>query len=313
MECVACGENLAGVESVACRGADGSRYDYLVCPACGLMILVGGTDFAANARRHDAGYYGKGESKFPGLINGIMELLAGRRAGFVEGLREGCGRVLDIGCGDGMFLKRMAARGCEVHGTELPGPAFDRASRIPAIHMHPADTSEWDFVADYFDLITAWHVLEHVADPEPLLKKCHGILRSDGLLVVDVPDRGSLQGRMFGTRWFHLDPPRHVYQFTGKAIRHLLENSGFRVKAVSHPVDVMGPFGALQSLLNVVVPRRDLFYDLLRSRGRCGASFRWALVSLALALPALVVGTLIAGLEYALGRGAVLRVVARRA
>ena len=86
-----------------------------------------------------------------------------------------------------------------------------------------------DYPDSFFDVITMYHVLEHLYDPREALSKAYQLLRSEGLLVVAVPNFDSLQARLFRQRWYHLDAPRHLYHFTPRTLKMLLHKAGFKV------------------------------------------------------------------------------------
>jgi SAM-dependent methyltransferase len=91
--------------------------------------------------------------------------------------------------------------------------------------------SEDDLIesGESFDVVLLLHCLEHVPDPAPYLEKLRKLIRKSGNLIIQVPNRTSLQARIFGHRWYGLDCPRHVCTFTTEALRCLLTRCGYRV------------------------------------------------------------------------------------
>jgi SAM-dependent methyltransferase len=85
-----------------------------------------------------------------------------------------------------------------------------------------------------FDLITMFHVLEHLKDPAGYLAAARRLLAAGGKLVVQTPNLDCWQYRLFGARWSGLDAPRHLYDFRLEDLRSLLENNGFRICRVKH-------------------------------------------------------------------------------
>jgi len=81
----------------------------------------------------------------------------------------------------------------------------------------------------FLDVITMYHVLEHLHNPREALSKAYQLLKSGGLLVVAVPNLDSLQARIFRQRWYHLDAPRHLYHFTPRTLEMLLHEAGFKI------------------------------------------------------------------------------------
>ncbi len=84
--------------------------------------------------------------------------------------------------------------------------------------------------APAFHAITAWHSLEHVHNPLELLTKIRDRLERDGVLLLAIPNNQSLQSRVGGRRWLHLDVPRHLVHFDERSLTMMLRRAGLRVK-----------------------------------------------------------------------------------
>jgi SAM-dependent methyltransferase len=85
------------------------------------------------------------------------------------------------------------------------------------------------FPDGFFDVVTMWHVLEHLPDPAAALAEARRVLQADGLLVIEVPNLGSLTFRLCRERWWPLDVPRHLLHFTPQTLGRLLDAGGFEV------------------------------------------------------------------------------------
>jgi 2-polyprenyl-3-methyl-5-hydroxy-6-metoxy-1,4-benzoquinol methylase len=284
---------------------------YEICAHCGTAGLG---DRATARDAYDATYYGEGDEKFIALIERMRDRTFGERAALLvrESGRAG-GRVLDIGCGDGRFLAAMAERGWQIAGTELPGPAFDRARRIVGLDLREArdDLVEREGCGR-FDIITLWHVLEHLPNPRQVVSRCAELMEPGGLLIVEVPNFSSRQACSTGRHWMHLDPPRHLYQYTEAGLRAMLADAGFVVQRIETFSLMMGALGWIQSVLNAVLRPRDVLYRSLHAGGGRDARLL-PLVASWLALvflgpPALALTLL----ERFTGRGPVLRAICRR-
>ena len=124
------------------------------------------------------------------------------------------GAVLDVGCGAGEFLDRARRLGWNVRGVE-PDPAAAEFARTRfAIPVMGGTVEDQSLPPASHDLVVSRHVLEHVHDPVAFLRRCFGLVRPGGKLIVLTPNMASLQHKIFGPSWFHLDPPRHLYLFT---------------------------------------------------------------------------------------------------
>jgi SAM-dependent methyltransferase len=160
------------------------------------------------------------------------------------------------------------------------------------------------------DAITCWHVLEHVADPGAATARLAGWLRPGGVLMVGVPNLASLQARLGGARWYHLDLPRHHTHFTVAGLHALLARHGLQPLATHHLLAEHNPYGMWQSWVNRLTPTPSYLFHLLKREAPPRAG---ELAVSALAAPLLPLAALIelgAGLAR---RGGTVAVVARRA
>ena len=137
-------------------------------------------------------------------------------------------RLLEIGCYTGFFLKAAEETGWKVAGIE----PSEWASRYARETLHLSVTTglfeETDFPPESFDAIVAFQVLEHVADPRTFLMRLSRLLVPGGLLVVEVPDIGSMAARLLTKRWWMLKPV-HLYYFSRQTLARSLQETGFRV------------------------------------------------------------------------------------
>ena len=129
-------------------------------------------------------------------------------------------KLLDIGCGTGEFLKFCKEKGFEVKGIE-PGEK-PRNFAQSKYDLEVYDETELKNINDpYFDIITMWHVLEHVHSLQERMQKIQDILKSDGTLIIAVPNSNSWDARSYGKYWAAYDLPRHLYHFTQDTIKIL--------------------------------------------------------------------------------------------
>ena len=157
-----------------------------------------------------------------------------RRLG--RALRDGPsgGRALDVGCGAGYCLAVLAERGFDVYGVEVSATiAREAAARVGAEHVHVGTLETSPHSPDSFDLVTMWDVVEHVVDPRALLERARQLLRPDGLLVVETQNVNSLFARLLGRRWHHYKHDEHLSHFAPATISRLLQETGFRVEAIT--------------------------------------------------------------------------------
>jgi SAM-dependent methyltransferase len=140
----------------------------------------------------------------------------------------GGGRLLDVGCATGRFLQQMAAVGWRVSGIELDPEAAAKA-RTVTTNVVVGDPAEVTLPANSFDLVTAFHVVEHLPDPAGAVRNMLRWLAPGGLMVIEVPNVGGWGGALFGRHWSGLDFPRHLIHFTPATMRALVERCGGRI------------------------------------------------------------------------------------
>ena len=145
----------------------------------------------------------------------------------------GEGRLLDVGCASGRFLHLMKAVGWRVAGVEIDPVAAAKARTVtPDVFV--GDPVDAPFAPASFDVITSFHVVEHL--PRPLAALTHMLewLTPEGLLIVEVPNVAGAGGRIFGRYWSGLDFPRHLTHFTPETMRRMVERAGGQVVGASH-------------------------------------------------------------------------------
>lgn len=135
------------------------------------------------------------------------------------------GRLLDVGCGNGLFLLRAQAAGWDVSGLE-PDPQAAAAARASGLEVQ-VGTLDGFRAGQPFDVVCASHVIEHVHDPARFLQQIASLLRADGTIWLATPNAQSIGHRRYGRAWRGLEPPRHLTIFSAQALRGLLEKAGF--------------------------------------------------------------------------------------
>ena len=112
------------------------------------------------------------------------------------------------------------------------------------------------FPSGFFDIVTLYNVLEHTHDPMKVCQEAHRILKDGGFLVIQVPNKNSLQYELFKKRWAAFDVPRDLYYFSIQTLRNLLEEVGFRVFKVDHFMNWWHPPTLVISLFPNLDPQK---------------------------------------------------------
>ena len=134
-------------------------------------------------------------------------------------------RILDVGSGTGDFLSFMKSKGYEVTGVEN-NPKASLISQKNYIKTHESIKELPD---NSFDLITLWHVLEHLPDPEETFKKIFNLLNNSGHLIVAVPNVYSLDKEHYCENWAGFDVPRHLWHFSTPFLINLAGKYNFQL------------------------------------------------------------------------------------
>ena len=141
----------------------------------------------------------------------------------------GAGRVLDVGCGPGGNLATLQEQGWEVYGVEMSPAAVAQARVRVGDRIYAGTLETAPFADGFFDVVLFSHSLEHLFSPVDALTRARRLLRPEGLLVIAVPNAGSLEAKLFGPCWFPWQLPRHLYHFEQETLKRLLKRAGFRV------------------------------------------------------------------------------------
>jgi SAM-dependent methyltransferase len=148
--------------------------------------------------------------------------------GRVEALLGKPGRWLDVGAGDGLLVDQAQAAGWEALGIEIDAELVAALGLPPgAPRVLTVPLEEADLFPAFFDVISLVNVLEHVDAPDEMVAACVRLLRPGGLLIVHVPNAGSLGARLRGARWRHYEPLSHLTYFDQGTLARLLERHGF--------------------------------------------------------------------------------------
>ncbi|MDX2248840.1 MAG: class I SAM-dependent methyltransferase [Bacteroidia bacterium] len=139
------------------------------------------------------------------------------------------GRILDIGCGTGEFLGKMKNSGWETLGLEPDEGARNLASQNHGLTVFPS-AQLFALENGTYDVITLWHVLEHVHELKPYIQKIHALLKTDGLLIIAVPNYQSFDAEKYGNFWAAYDVPRHLYHFSPGSMKQLLKTQQFFIR-----------------------------------------------------------------------------------
>ncbi len=256
LTCPMCGGTDRSVEFQSTQG-----YDIVRCAGCHLVF----TD-ARTAPPPSALYppFEQSDTAAQRGARSALSLFTLQRARLVEAAKPS-GRLLDYGAGSGAFARFMAGRGFEAVGLEPY--SLGTTLEEPGLRLVRAPLESVKASLGTFDVITLWHVLEHLEHPVELLTELRSMLAPGGVLVVSVPNFGSWQSEVFKGGWFHLDPPRHLLQFESSTLEDCLGRAGFTVSREAPFLPEYGTSGWIQSALNRWLPHQNFLYEWVKDRG----------------------------------------------
>ena len=167
-------------------------------------------------------------SLFEKLYHFIKNFALKNKLNLINSLQSNKGRILDIGAGTGDFLSVAKSNGWQTTGVE----PSDRAKTI-AINKGVSfveQTSELE--NNSFDVISMWHVLEHVPDLDKQIKELKRLLKPKGSLIIAVPNFKSFDAKHYGKFWAAYDVPIHFWHFSKTAIKLLFEKEEMKLEKI---------------------------------------------------------------------------------
>ena len=136
--------------------------------------------------------------------------------------------ILDIGCGTGHFLEVCKNNGWNITGVEPDDQARDIAN-LKTDNAVSNIESLFEFPKQSFDVITLWHVLEHLPDLDAHINLFHSLLKPNGRLIIAVPNHKSYDAQFYKSFWAAYDVPRHLWHFNKKSMGELMKAFSFKV------------------------------------------------------------------------------------
>lgn len=229
--------NEENLEYVKCNLCEGDKTNilleknsfYLVkCKRCGLVYTNPRLKKSISYERYDDGIL----NTYLSTLSAANELL---QKIYLEVLKNSeiyrnKNRILDIGCGVGLFLKKAREENWDVFGIELSEIAINYAKKNYNLDLIKGELKDVKFKDNYFDVITMWEVIEHLKNPKEELKEIFRVLREGGLLFLSTPNFNSLNFFLRKKDWCIINPSDHIYYFIPETLKKFLINTGFKIK-----------------------------------------------------------------------------------
>lgn len=225
-----------------------NKFSIVQCARCGLIITNPCVD-SASLKKYYVNYRHKDNGKRFWLpIENLLNFWHIRRAANINKIKP-TGKILDIGCGRGIELEKLRKFHWDPYGTEYFSVSKSQLEQ-KGIKIFIGDVWRAGYPADFFDVVTMWHSLEHMRDPAKVIAETKRILKKGGILKIAVPNFDSWERKLTQKDWFHLDIPRHLYHFSLSSLSFILKKNGLLITDVRYVAPEYDFYSFWQSLLN---------------------------------------------------------------
>jgi 2-polyprenyl-3-methyl-5-hydroxy-6-metoxy-1,4-benzoquinol methylase len=160
----------------------------------------------------------------PGRWRGRWETLSQYKSG---------GAILDLGCSAGGFLEGLKNSSWQLYGIEMSDDVAQKARARTGAEVFVGDILDAPFPEESFDVITCFHVLEHLYQPKEILERVSKWLKPGGIFYMMVPNIDSAGAHIFKSYWYALELPRHLTHFSPKSLGKLAQSVGLEVVSMT--------------------------------------------------------------------------------
>ena len=212
------------------------KFDIFHCANCQLRFTQNVPDAANIGKYYKSESYISHSNTSKGLVNRVYQLVRKRanrqKRKLIERITDlQKGNLLDIGSGTGYFAAEMKHAGWQVTGLEPNNDARKIAVEINQIELLTSE-SLFQLPANSFDVVTLWHVLEHVHDLKNYVRQIKNLVKDKGKIFVAVPNYCSHDAEVFKENWAAYDVPRHLYHFSPTSMKHLMNSEELKIEDV---------------------------------------------------------------------------------
>ncbi len=224
-------------------------YQLVKCTKCGFLCTQDVPDLDHIGNYYQSDDYISHTNTKRGVMNSLYHLarqfMLTQKALLIEQSKSlnSAKDILEVGSGTGYFVRTMLKRGWHVTGIEPSDKARIQAKELFNLDLKSLEILDDHALSEYpkkesYDVITLWHVLEHIPNLNERLEQFFDWLREDGILVIAVPNHDSFDALHYGSDWAAYDTPRHLWHFTAQTIERLAKKHGFNlVNTYPMPLD----------------------------------------------------------------------------
>ena len=219
-----------------------SRETFTICQcnSCSLLFTNPRPDQASIGTYYQSEDYISHTNSQKGLINKVYQqarkLALKKKLNLIREYSVS-GNLLDIGCGTGEFLGLCQQNGFKCVGIEPDSQARELAKTNHSLEVRPPEYLQ-SLEPESFDIITMWHVLEHVPDITKSIQQLKSLVKKNGHCLIAVPNPESHDARHYQQGWAAYDVPRHLFHYKPSFIKTAFSTNGFTfVKAIPMTMD----------------------------------------------------------------------------
>jgi SAM-dependent methyltransferase len=143
------------------------------------------------------------------------------------------GSVLDLGCSSGGFLQSLKGPAWTLYGIEMSEQVARRAEAATGAEVFVGDILDAPFPNNSFDVVTCFHVFEHLYEPREVLLRVAQWLKPGGVFFAMMPNIDSAGRRIFGSYWYALELPRHTFHFSPRSLSRMAESAGLQQRSIT--------------------------------------------------------------------------------
>lgn len=231
-ECPLCGgKELQPLFSCKDHFATGEEFAVCKCSDCTFTFTQGVPEENEIGRYYESPTYISHSDTNKGFVNRcyhiVRNIMLRRKAALVNSLVYGDkNRLLDYGAGTGYFARAMQARGWDVTAIEKSEQARNYSKENFDFEMFPVEVLE-QCETGCFDVVTMWHVMEHIQNLNEFWEELYRILDDEGIAVIALPNSASYDAQAYRENWAAYDVPRHLWHFSPSTVMKFGRKHGF--------------------------------------------------------------------------------------